>query len=110
MGRYGKGIVKVLSTKTFNDFNIKFSELPDGSHVKIFVKCTRCGEEFLRERRNLHQLHACPTHITRDDGLALKWCNNCASFLAYKCFSNNSARYDKLASWCKTCSNQTQSS
>lgn len=100
---YGKGKVKILEEKTFKEFNIKATQLNPGSHKKVCVQCERCEETFLRERRKLHQLHACPTHIVRDDGIKLKWCNRCKTFLTYKAFSKNNARCDGFNSWCKTC-------
>ena len=102
---YGKGKVKVLADRTMREFNVDFMSLSEGSHHKIYVECERCGETFLRERRLLHQLHACPLHITRDDGTKLKWCNSCQTFLTYKMFSKNKSRYDNLSSICKTCAN-----
>lgn len=103
MNGFGRGVVKVLIDKTFNELNISFEDLLPGSHKKIYVKCQRCGEEFLRERRNLHQLHACPTHKIREDGVKLKWCNKCKSWLIYAAFSCDESRHDNLASWCKDC-------
>lgn len=103
MGLYGKGIVEVMSDETYKKFNVDFISLKETSHQKIVVKCTRCGEIFTRERRNLHQLHACVTHKTRHDGVKLKWCNKCQKFLTYECFNNNRARYDGLSSLCKSC-------
>jgi len=103
MSQFGKGKVEVLSDKTYCELNIDFSQLSAGSHKKIFVKCQRCEEEFLRERRLLHQLHACPTHRIREDGVKLKWCNKCKSWLTYAVFNNDAARCDGLTSWCKDC-------
>jgi dUTP pyrophosphatase len=100
---YGKGRIEVLVGKSLQELNVDCSNLSTGSHQKVFVRCLRCGEEFQREYRNLHQLHACPAHITREDGVKLKWCNGCSSFLAYKAFATNNARYDGLASLCKAC-------
>jgi len=107
---YGKGTVEVLVDKTFNDFNIVIGELPLGSHKKVWVRCTRCNEEFTREYRHKHQKHACSTHTERNDGTKLKWCNKCHTFLTYNCFSANSARCDGLDSYCKTCKQEMPSS
>lgn len=106
---YGKGKVIVLLDKTHELLGIEYNELSEGSHKKVVVKCERCGEEITRERRKLHQLHACPTHIVKD-GKDFKWCNHCSKFLLHSQFANNSARYDNLSSWCKTCSHELPSS
>jgi len=102
---YGKGLVDIMTKRTKTELGIDHNTLGAGSHVKIYVRCRRCGEEFLREYRNLHQRHNCPTHITRSDGTKMKWCNGCSMFLTYKSFTTNNARYDGLSSLCKTCSN-----
>lgn len=106
---HGKGQVKVLVDRTKKEFNIDFDSLSKGSHKKIYVECLRCGQILLRERRYIHQLHACPTHIIRDDGVKLKWCNSCTSFLTHQMFSTSNVRYDKLSSICKTCSQNVPS-
>lgn len=106
---YGKGKVDLLTTRTLKELNIDPSTLRPKSHVKVYVRCTRCGEELLRPFALLHQFHACPTHIVRADGLSLKWCNGCGAFLPYKAFGTNSCRYDKLASMCTDCMNQRPS-
>jgi hypothetical protein len=92
------------------EFNVDVDELHIGSHKKVHVRCTRCLEEFTREYRHKHQLHVCPTHTTRSDGVKLKWCNKCSSFLTITSFNNSAARYDGLNSYCKTCFNQSLSS
>ena len=107
---YGKGIVDIQTERTLKDFNIDISKLHSGSHAKVHVKCTRCNEVFLREFRKLTQLHNCPTKIVREDGTNLKWCNKCFKFLTYDCFNENVARYDGLASHCKSCFNQSEAS
>lgn len=103
---FGKGKVVSLSDLSLRKLNLDINSLPEGSHKKIYVQCQRCNEVFLRERRHLHQFHACPTHVIRDDGVRLKWCNKCRNFLTYEQFTVNNARYDELASLCKTCVNQ----
>jgi|GEM_PF-317691 len=100
---YGKGRIEILVDKSLRELNVDCSCLSTGSHQKVFVRCLRCGEEFKREFRNLHQSHACPTHIIREDGTKLKWCNSCCSFLAYEAFTINNIRYDNLSSLCKAC-------
>ena len=107
---FGKGTVEILSDKTLQAFNIDCNKLRRGSHQRVFVRCTRCNEEFTREWRRQHQKHACPTHIVRADGKSLKWCNGCSSYLSYNCFSKNTARADGLNSYCKACVNETPSS
>ena len=104
-----KGKVSVLSDKTFKELNVEFDKLNPGSHQKVFVKCQTCDETFLRERRKLHQFHRCQTHIIREDGLKLKWCNKCKNFLAYTNFHANKARANNLNSWCCACSATTAS-
>lgn len=84
-----RGIVKVLSEKTLKKLNIDFLTLSDGSHKKIYVQCTRCNEEFLRERRNLKQLHSCPKQIIKSDGSKLQWCNKCKHFLNHSDFKDD---------------------
>jgi len=103
---YGKGKVIALSERTLKEFNINITTLVTGSHHKVYVRCVRCGEEFTREWRYLHQLHNCPTYKTREDGTLLKWCNHCKQFITTTMFNVNLARYDKLSSYCKSCSNQ----
>lgn len=98
------GIVEIQAEKTLKDFNIDVNKLHSGSHTKVYVKCTKCGEIFLREYRNKGQLHSCPTKITRDDGTPLKWCNSCKQFLTLVMFSGNKARQDNMESVCKVCS------
>lgn len=102
---YGKGRVEVLVDRTKQEFNIDYLTLGSGSHTKVYVRCLRCGEEFLREYRNLHQRHNCPTHVIRQDGVKLKWCNGCSAFLAHALFLSNPARYDGLSSLCRACHN-----
>ncbi len=99
---FGKGKVELLEQKTVDELRVDISQLRDGSHTKVYVKCTRCGEEYKREFRNLHQLHNCPTYRTIDD-VRQKWCNRCQSFKPTTLFSNNSARHDGLNSRCMSC-------
>jgi len=100
---FGKGKVRLLSDATIRAFNIDPSTLQSGSHTKVVVECTRCGEVFNREYKNIGQLHGCPLRKTREDGVELKWCNRCQQFVAITLFSQNAARYSKLSSWCKMC-------
>lgn len=106
---YGKGTVIPLVDKTLKEFNVEFSTLNEGSHKKVYVQCTRCQEVFLRERRHLGQLHNCPTHKIREDGVKLKWCNSCQQFLTYLAFKKNTNRYDNLSSVCQECCNHVPS-
>lgn len=100
-----KSKVVPLRDKTFKEFNINIDELKFKSHKKIYVQCQRCNEIFLREYQHIHQLHACPTHVVRNDGTKLKWCNKCGQFLTYTLFGKNAARHDGLNSVCKVCAN-----
>jgi dUTP pyrophosphatase len=100
---YGKGIVELLSKDTLEQFNTDVLSLEAGSHKKVLVRCTRCEERFTREFRNLCQLHHCPIRKVREDGVELKWCNKCTSWLCLNQFNKNKARYDGLSSLCITC-------
>ena len=100
---YGKGKVELLSDRTFREFNIDVAKLQPNSNHKVWVKCSYCGEEFLRPFCKLYQLHACPTHIINGNGLKLKWCSKCKQFLSYQKFNANNAGYDGLSSICATC-------
>ena len=104
---YGKGKVEILKERTFKEFNVDTTLLKEGSHHKIYVKCIRCVEEFIREYRYLFQLHNCPCYKTREDGVILKWCNHCEQFLIKDQFCTNSSRYDNLSSWCAACQKDT---
>lgn len=73
---------------------------PSDSHQPAYVRCTHCGEQFLRELRNVHHLHSCPTHRTDKK---LKWCNSCEKFLDYSSFTSDTTTYDKLSTFCKYC-------
>lgn len=107
---FGKGLVEIVAERTRRELNIDHTTLGAGAHTKVYVRCLRCHEEFLREYRNLHQRHNCPVHVTRPDGEKLKWCNGCATFLTHKAFNINKTRYDGLNSLCKTCKNRSPSS
>jgi len=102
MGRFGKGKVLFLEERTKSELNINISDYNENSHKRVFVRCVRCGEEFLREFRKLYQLHACPTH-KHVYGIDYKWCDSCSKFLPYKDFHANKARYDGFSSFCKEC-------
>jgi hypothetical protein len=69
---FGKG--KVIPLSDINLRKLGLGNSSEGLRGKIYVQCQRCNEVFLREQRNLHQFHACPTHIIRN-GVKLKWCN-----------------------------------
>lgn len=103
------GKVKILPEKTFKELNVDTNKLNLGSHQKVFVRCCSCNEIFLREFRKLYQFHCCPTHITREDGLKLKWCSKCKNFLSYSNFSKNKARIDNMNSYCQACCKTTKS-
>jgi dUTP pyrophosphatase len=105
---YGKGKVSILADRTKINFNIEIDKLSPGSHHIIWVKCTRCKEEFTRSYREISNLHNCPTHII-SNGSKLKWCNHCKMFLTFKCFSSNKSRYDGLSSWCNACQGTSDS-
>lgn len=98
-----KGKVEILTDKTLLEFNIKISDLPNGSHRKVWVKCLNCKEELLREFRHLSHHHMCPAHITRADGTHLKWCNGCKQFLTIQSFTTNNTRHDGVTALCKVC-------
>lgn len=101
---YGKGRVTLLSEETLALYNVDVKALSPGSHFKVCVQCTKCNEKFTREYRNLHQLHACPTHMIRaEDDVKLKWCNGCSSWLTYNCFKEDATKYDGLRSICQKC-------
>jgi dUTP pyrophosphatase len=106
---YGKGIVEALADKTNKEYNIDILTLDPGSHKKVCVRCTRCEETFTREFRMMYQLHSCPTRKMREDGVELKWCNSCTSWLCLNQFTTNVARKDGLASLCQTCTTQRPS-
>ena len=104
---FGHGKVVVLKELTKEKTNLDYDQLDHGSHKKVFVQCLRCNEIIARERRKIEQLHHCKTRITREDGISLKWCNSCSSFLPLDLFSANNCRYDKMGSLCKSCTSQT---
>ncbi len=100
----GRGQVSILVERTKQELNIDPYTLPCGSHKKIFVSCSRCGEEFTRERRLLHQRHACPIHLQRPDGVQVKWCYKCKLYLPVSAFSRDTVRHDGFSSCCADCS------
>jgi dUTP pyrophosphatase len=100
---YGKGKVELLHEETYKQLNLDTFILNSGSHKKVCVKCTRCGEQFLREFRFINQLHACPIRTVREDGVELKWCNHCKTWLCLNQFTKNAARKDGIASICEQC-------
>lgn len=102
MSKYGKGNVVLLVQKTINDLGFDPFKCSRESHKRVYVQCKRCNEILLREFRKLHQLHACPTHIIKDNN-KYKWCNNCEKFLLYEKFHHNNARLDGFAAYCKDC-------
>lgn len=99
---YGKGKVSLLEDRTSSELGVMINGLRPGSHTKVFVRCSRCAEEFTREFRNLHQLHQCPAYRTIDNERR-KWCNRCQNFKSPSLFSKNSARPDGLSSQCTGC-------
>lgn len=54
-----KGRVQPLVARTERDLGIRFLELNENEMTRIYVKCTHCNEEFLRERKLLNQRHHC---------------------------------------------------
>ena len=73
------------------------------AHVRVYVKCEKCGEEFLREWRHLHRPHACP--ISKYiDGVLHKWCCLCSRFVSKNSF-HHSVKHSStgLASYCIDC-------
>jgi dUTP pyrophosphatase len=99
---YAKGKVRLLEDKSLKELSVSIEELSPGSHTKVYVECTRCGEIFKREFRNLYQLHCCPTHKTIDN-IRYKWCNKCQKWKEIGHFSPNNTRHDKLAPQCNPC-------
>ncbi len=99
---YGKGKVIVLEEKTKKDLMVDITKLRPQSHIKIWVKCLRCGEEFKRQFGYLYQLHNCPTYRTIN-GMREKWCNKCQQFKPTEFFQTNKVRYDGFSSQCITC-------
>jgi len=97
------GSVKLLAEENFRELNIDIQKLNIDSHQKIIVQCLQCREKFTREFRHIGQKHHCATHIIREDGTKLKWCNGCKLYLTYTCFTKNAARYDGLGSICNAC-------
>jgi len=91
------GNVELLDKKTSEEFHKLV-----GSHEQVYVRCIKCGEKFLREFKNIHLLHSCPTHVVRDDGLKVKWCDGCEEYLPYSSFSADNT-YDGLTYLCKGC-------
>ena len=107
---FGKGKVELLAVRTVSELFLDPFGLSAGSHSNVYVRCTRCGEEFKRPYRYLHQLHNCPTYRTID-GIRQKWCNSCKKFKPTNLFNNNIARHDGLQSCCISClENKPQSS
>lgn len=94
--------VSLLENKTLKDLQIDVNNLSAGSHKRVYVKCDKCGDVFLREFRKLDQKHHCKRHKVID-GIDHKWCNKCQKYLPYSCFNRNSARLDKLSPYCKEC-------
>jgi dUTP pyrophosphatase len=103
---YGKGKVEIDQALTLEKLGIDVSTLHVGSHKRIHAKCTRCNESILREFRHLYKKHNCPIYIVKN-GQDLKWCNCCSKFLLLDVFSKNAARYDGLASRCKSCTKES---
>ena len=72
------------------------------SNNKIYVQCTKCGEKFYRELRNIGNKHDCPTHI---DGHKL--CSVCQQYIHLSRFDKRQSTehsYDGLNSHCLACS------
>ena len=79
------------------------------SNNKIYVQCTKCGEKFYRELRNIGNKHDCPTHI---DGHKL--CSVCQQYIHLLGFGKRQSAdalgipygyhsYDGLNSYCLGC-------
>lgn len=89
-----KGVVELMVSKTEAETQINALTLPRQSHTKVWVRCTKCNEEFKREFRNIHKLHSCPTHIYNNQ---LKICQKCNKYLQLAKFTNG----NKLCNKCE---------
>jgi len=78
------------------------AEPPHDQHTKVPARCVSCGEEFMREYKNLHISHACPTHVINERGHQ-KWCSCCHQYVLCDGFSEDTTRYDKLSVFCASC-------
>jgi len=103
---YNKGKVELLKERTATELSIESDKLSKQSHTKVYVRCTRCGEIFKREFRNLHQLHSCPTYRTIGN-VRHKWCNKCYKFKPTHLFGLNNDGYKSQCRLCDSYDNST---
>lgn len=82
-------MLTILEERTIAELNIDPNTLNQDAHDKIFVKCSICQEEFLREMRNLRNPHACPRSIHKN-GKVLKFCGICHNYLSVDEFAQDS--------------------
>jgi len=73
---------------------IDINKLSPNSHEQVAVFCTRCGEQFLRERRRVHQPHNCPSH-QYNYGKWYRWCIACYSYVDVDKFAKGNYACDK---------------
>jgi len=99
---FGKGTVVVLPEKTKETFGYDISVLHPGSHQRVWLKCTRCDTEIIRDFRHTYKKHACPTHCVKD-GVDHKWCNACLTWKSLNHFQNNAAKVDGKSPTCRDC-------
>lgn len=92
------GTVSVLIDETRQRFGVNITDLSDGAHTAVVVRCNQCWEVFTREFRCLHHKHDCATHTG-----SMKWCSTCRAYLPTTDFATTPTNYDGLSAICVPC-------
>ena len=59
--------VVILSSRTKSELGIDINSMTMSNNTNVYVRCTRCGEEFRREYANVYKPHACPGTAIQSD-------------------------------------------
>lgn len=73
--------------------------------TRVHVKCTRCDEIFLRERRQIGRQHFCATTKTINS-IPHKWCNVCKQFKPFDLFGVLKTHKSGVTPNCTECRNK----
>ena len=91
------GPIRVLKDKTLQELGVNYDQLPSYSHTKVVVKCERCEEIFLREKRRVNQKHNCPRMLMSEKK---KWCISCRKYHSLNKFNNDDSKIDGYSDHC----------
>jgi dUTP pyrophosphatase len=80
----------------------QLADLNDKSHVRVMCKCNTCGEEFIREVRDVNKPHMCPS-FRYNNGVILKFCKSCLKWDELQCFPHNDKKMLGVGDICILC-------